>query len=103
MSALAFHPEARAEYLTALLHLEEEREGYGARFEAEIDAALDRVRSFPRSGARVEGLPRDIEARAFPRRRFRYSLMVVLEAEGPVVLAVAHQSRRTGYWFERLG
>jgi hypothetical protein len=103
MSAHAFHPEARAEYLAALIYLEEEREGYGERFEAEVDTTLDRVRSFPRSGARVEGLPRSIEARVFPLRRFRYSLMVVLAAEGPVVYAVAHQSRRVDYWFQRLG
>lgn len=47
------------------------------------------------------GFPRDIEVRAFPLRRFRYSLMLVFEAAGPTICAVAHQSRRPGYWYHR--
>lgn len=101
MSLPRLHPEADVEYVEALMYLEAQREGYGERFEAEVEATLDRIRAFPHSGAPVDGCPRDVEARAFPLRRFRYTLMVVLETEGPVVYAVAHQNRRPGYWFDR--
>jgi hypothetical protein len=43
-----------------------------------------------------------MEARAFPLRVFRYSLMVVFEGDEPVVYAVAHQRRKPGYWKDRL-
>jgi len=101
MSLPHLHPEAQAEYVEALVYLEDQREGHGALFEAEVEATLERIRAFPQSGALLTGYPRDVEARAFPLRRFRYSLMVVLESEGPVVYAVAHQSRRPGYWYDR--
>lgn len=101
MSRPRLHPEAQAEYLEALLLLEDEREGYADVFEAEVEAVIDRIIAFPRSGALVRGFPRDIEARAFPLRRFRYSLMVVFEPTGPMICAVAHQSRRPGYWYHR--
>jgi plasmid stabilization system protein ParE len=101
MTRPRLHPAARVEYVEALLYLEAQREGYGERFEVEIEATLDRIRDFPQSGALIDGYPRDVEARAFPLRRFRYTVMVVLEAEGPLVYAVAHQNRRPGYWHDR--
>jgi hypothetical protein len=70
MSLPPLHPEAEAEYVDALLYLEEQRDGYGARFEAEVDATLARIRAFPQSGVLLTGYPRDVEARAFPLRRF---------------------------------
>lgn len=105
MSLPRLHPEAQAEYVEALVYLEDQREdqreGHGALFEAEVEATLERIRAFPQSGVLLTGYPRDVEARAFPLRRFRYSLMVVLESEGPVVYAMAHQSRRPGDWYAR--
>lgn len=55
MTQPRLHPEAEVEYVEALLYLEAQREGYGERFEAEVDATLDRIRAFPLSGALVEG------------------------------------------------
>jgi hypothetical protein len=97
-----FHREARLEYIEALLLLEEERVGYGAKFEAEVEAALRRVDEFPKSAPRLPGFPEHVEVRVFPLRVFRYSLMVVFEKDDPVVYAVAHQHRRPGYWKDRV-
>lgn len=98
---LRFHPLARAEYVEAIVYLEQRREGYGERFEAEVDAALDRIRDFPLSGVRLPGFPPEIDMRAFPLRLFRYTLMVSFEGDDAVVHAVAHQQRRPGYWKNR--
>ena len=95
---LRFHPLARVEYVEAIVYLEQRREGYGERFEAEVDAVLGRIREFPQSGARVPGFPPDADVRAFPLRVFRYTLMVGFDAGSAVVYAVAHQQRRPGYW-----
>ncbi len=98
---LRFHPLARVEYVEAIVYLEQRREGYGERFEAEVDAVLDRARHFPRSGAQVPGFPSQMDVRAFPLRVFRYTLMVGFEDDSAVVYAVAHQQRRPGYWKDR--
>jgi len=36
-------------------------------------------------------------------RKFRFSLIYSIERDSLLVLAVAHQSRRPGYWFRRVG
>lgn len=100
---LRFHPLARVEYVEAIVYLEQRREGYGERFEAEVDAVLDRVQRFPQSGAKVTGFPPEVDIRAFPLRVFRYTLMVGFEGDSAVVYAVAHQHRRPGYWRDRTG
>lgn len=44
---LRFHPDARAEYVDALLYLEKQRVGYGEKFENEVFATLDRALESP--------------------------------------------------------
>lgn len=90
------------EYVEAIVYHEDQREGYGAKFEEEVLNVIERIRVFPSSGALVPGYPEDVVVRAFSLRRFRYSLMVVIEGEQPVIYAVVHQHRRPGYWRERL-
>jgi hypothetical protein len=102
MTQHKFHREARLEYIEALLLLEEQRIGYGEKFEAEVEAVLKRIEEFPKSASLLKGFPTEIEARAFPLRTFRYSLMVVLEGDTAVVYAVAHQHRMPGYWKRRI-
>lgn len=97
-----FHPDAREEYVDALLYLEEQRVGYGEKFENEVFAALERALEFPGSGTLVEGYPKELNLRAFPLRVFRYSLMIALAGDEAVVYAVAHQHREPGYWRDRV-
>jgi hypothetical protein len=102
MTQHRFHREARLEYVEALLLLEEEQVGHGAKFEAEVGATLQRMEEFPKSGPLLPGFPEAVEARAFPLRVFRDSLMVVFEGDDPVVYAVAHQRRTPGYWKDQI-
>ena len=73
MTRPRLHPEAHAEYLEALLLLEEEREGYGDVFESEVEAVIERIAAFPRSGAHVRAARRegrgDVRARAVRAQR----------------------------------
>ena len=98
---MRFHPDAEREYLAAVLYLESERVGYGERFEQEVDAALERAVHFPGSAPRLPGTG-DLDARMFPLRVFRYTLVIVFEAGNAVVYAVAHQHRLPTYWRERV-
>lgn len=36
-------------------------------------------------------------------RKFRHYLIYAIEKDGLIILAVAHHSRRAGYWIGRVG
>jgi plasmid stabilization system protein ParE len=99
---LRFHPLARLEYVEAMVYLEQRREGYGERFENEVDSTLQRIADFPQSGALIPDCPADVELRSFPLRVFQYSLIVGFLAAEIVVYAVAHQHRKPDYWRDRI-
>lgn len=76
-----FHREARLEYIEALLHLEGQRVGYGAKFEAEVEAVLKSRSSTPSptnienrstgsTGSRKTGFGIDLDARGHGLMRF---------------------------------
>jgi len=78
----------------------------GARFyarEADAQLAQDFIDAFDRSARllleqpRLGAVWRD-EIRRLPLRRFPYSIVYVLNAEEVRVLALAHQSRKPGFW-----
>ncbi len=99
---LRFHPDARSEYVDALLYIEERRAGYGRKFEEEVESTLDLARSLPNAGRLLTGFPPEASLRAFLVRRFPYSLIISASADDIIVYAVAHQRRDSGYWHERL-
>ncbi len=96
MRAVRFHPEADRELADA-------REWYRARsevaaqaFSLEIDRAIQRIAEAPLTypiGRRGE--------HRFLLNRFPYTILYRLRGEDVFVTAVAHQSRRRGYWRNR--
>ncbi len=97
MRRVEFHPEAEAEFLSAARRFEEQTENLGADFIAAVERTYRRVLLFPESG------------RAYGRRlrrvlvpRFPYGLLYRVEPERIFIVAVAHLSRRPGYWRSRL-
>lgn len=102
MSTPRFHPEARLELLEAILVHEEARVGYGAKLADEVERVLAQVVEFPGTGAALAGYPDELDARAFQLSTFRYRLIVLTVNREPVVYAVAHTSRRPGYWRDRV-
>lgn len=42
------------------------------------------------------------DVRAFPVSRFPYTLYAVVRSDELIVVAVAHQKRRPGFWTDRL-
>jgi len=67
------------------------------RFLAEVAAARDRIIAHPHAWH-----PLGDGVRRYRLRRFPYGLIYVIEADEILVLALAHHSRRPGYWRDRI-
>jgi plasmid stabilization system protein ParE len=63
----------------------------------ELDAAIARIAAAPQMWS-----PHLHGTRTCPLRRFPYHVVYVEEATAVLVVAVAHNRRRPGYWRRRL-
>jgi plasmid stabilization system protein ParE len=93
----AFHPEARLEYREAAAFYERRRSGLGAAFTIEIEAPIERILEAPDRSRFVEEDVRRCFAYRFP-----YGVVYTVESNFILIIAVAHASRKPGYWRERL-
>ena len=93
-------PRAAQEFIAAADWYEGERSGLGREFEAAIHAAIADLASGLFSGSRVPG--RGPEVRRLVLSRFPYDIVFLPRPDEIVIVAVAHQARRPGYWRNRL-
>jgi plasmid stabilization system protein ParE len=94
---VAFHPEARAEYLEALERYLDLSHRVGRSFQQQVDRSVQLIESGPEQWPIFEDPVRFIRLRRFP-----YVLYYErVDAAVVQVLAVAHASRRPGYWRRR--
>jgi len=63
---------------------------------------VEQAAELPGIGQREPGYPAGFDIRAFRFRVFPYSLVVAVEPEMILVVAVSHGRRRPGYWRDRL-
>ena len=96
MKSAEFHPDAAEEAREAAAYYEDIRVGLGTDFQAELDAALLRIRSNPLLYAAESGT-----VRVCPLQRFPYSVFYEDQADRVWVAAVGHHRRRPGYWARR--
>lgn len=92
-----FHPEAEVEFIEAVAYYERQVPGLGKRFQSEIRGSVDLLVSQPQIGASV-----DPYLRKFILTRFPFALYYSITADVLRVEAVAHHTRRPGYWKERI-
>lgn len=94
-----YHPEARVESVKTFERYESEQEGLGSRFVEALDATIERIMNDPESYAFIAS-----ETRSLSVSRFPYSVVYRVECESQevVIYAVAHASRRQGYWRHRM-
>lgn len=95
-------PEAEEELVSAAAHYDRQVRGLGQEFVAATSAAIRRLRSWPNSGSPVDDVDPALSVRRVPVPRFPYQLVYVRSGEDVHVIAVAHDSRRPGYWTERI-
>ena len=84
---------ARRELREAASYYESQRPGMRQEFLAEVDRAFEQMRRHPHAGTPIAG---GLRRRVL--RRFPYSVFYVIEGSVVTIYAVAHQSRRPGYW-----
>lgn len=96
MKPIEFHPDAAEEARQAAADYEDTRAGLGTDFQAELAAALGRIRDNPLMYAAEFGT-----SRVCPLHRFPYSVFYEDLADRVWVAAVGHHRRRPGYWARR--
>ncbi len=94
---MRFHGAARRELRRAVEYYDRRVPGLGDEFVEEVERAVEEIASFPESGS-----PYLADTRRVVVRRFPYSVVYRVRPEEIVILAVAHQRRRPGYWQGRL-
>lgn len=97
MNSARFVPAARREFLAEITYYDQEEAGLGARFTAAVEEAAARALAFPRAGSPAPANTRRVFLRGFP-----YSVVYREASVGIVIFAIAHQSRRPGYWESRV-
>ncbi|MBI4840032.1 MAG: type II toxin-antitoxin system RelE/ParE family toxin [candidate division NC10 bacterium] len=97
MKPVPFLPAAREEFLAAAHHYGTAASGLGHDFIAAVEQAVARIAAFPEHGS-----PHLMSTRRVVLRRFPFSVVSLLEPEAVLVVAVAHHSRRPGYWRDRV-
>lgn len=97
MKLARFIAPARRELLSAVAYYSDKQPGLGPRFVAAIEEATARAVAFPDSGSPVSKQARRVFVKDFP-----YTLVYRPDADGIVIFAVAHHSRRPEYWGSRV-
>lgn len=93
---LRFHGEALGEFAAQAVYYESKSKGLGEKFITAIEAATRIAREFPEMGAPFKHETR----RVFPKK-FPFSVVYRVFAEEIVILAVAPDARKPGYWRNR--
>lgn len=93
-----FHRLAVTEIEHEVDYYESRQPGLGEELEAEIDTVIAMVRRFPEAAPRWK---HRADRRVALLDRFPFSLTYQIAGDEIVILALAHTSRRPGYWARR--
>ena len=93
---LRFHSEALEELIVEAKYYEKLEPGLGRRFVSEVEAATGIAVEFPKMGAPFKHGTR----RVFPKK-FPFSVVYRIQTDEVIVLAVAADARKPGYWRNR--
>src|SRR5688500_6837109 len=96
MIAHRYLPLAREELNEAASFYEARVAGLGVAFLDDVDRSIEMMCENPRIGAAAGRTFRKIHVRRFP-----YSIIYALRDEEVVIVAIAHQRKRPGYWRRR--
>jgi toxin ParE1/3/4 len=91
-----FHPEARAEMSESFDFYESRLDDLGVRFLSAVEQTVERISTHPEAGAPLAG---DFRNRIVPG--FPYNIIYRVWEDYIYLVALAHHSRRPGYWRER--
>ena len=95
---IRLHRLAVAEIDHEVDYYESRQAGLGDELEDEIDAVLAMIRRFPEAAPQWK---QRIDRRVAVLDRFPFTLPYQIIGDDIVILALAHTSRRPGYWARR--
>lgn len=96
MIGYRFLTPAEIEMTEASAFYEAATSGLGAEFLDEVQSVVNILRQHPELGRTI-----DQEFRQALLHRFPFSLIYSLEPDAILIIAIAHQRRRPGYWMDR--
>jgi plasmid stabilization system protein ParE len=98
VTKVEFIPEAREEFMAEVLFYEAAQRGLGERFSSSVEKAASLVVAFPNVGSPAASGTRRVVVKGFP-----FWLVYKPYQSGRIIIfAIAHQSRRPGYWVDRV-
>jgi plasmid stabilization system protein ParE len=98
MKPLEFHPQASEELIDSAQFFEGASSGLGDRFLDALHALMGRIESYPSYGAPTSSR----RTRVARVSGFPYDVIYRDESSRIYVVAIAHQSRKPGYWKGRI-
>jgi plasmid stabilization system protein ParE len=98
---LRVHEQAEIELQSAVRYYEDRQEGLGHDFYQRIAECMQAICGDPLQFARYEALRSKFEFRRAIVERFPYVIVYQLLNDEVLILAIAHSSRRPGYWSRR--
>ncbi|NJN56130.1 MAG: type II toxin-antitoxin system RelE/ParE family toxin [Leptolyngbyaceae cyanobacterium SL_5_9] len=97
MMEVVFHPLSEQELLDTASYYEEQSQGLGLEYLADIESAINLLVRYPATGMVVRGSIRRLILPKFP-----YSLLYrIVDGDLIRILAVAHHKRKPQYWIDR--
>ncbi|QLE57895.1 type II toxin-antitoxin system RelE/ParE family toxin [Nostoc sp. TCL26-01] len=97
MTRIVFHPLAEQELVDAANYYEEQNQGLGLEYLAEVEGAVNLLMRYPSAGVVVRGAVRQLILPKFP-----YLLLYrVVDDDLIRILAIAHHKRKPVYWIDR--
>jgi toxin ParE1/3/4 len=91
-------PQAEAELLHEVEYYSNARTGAGIRFQAAVEASIERAARHPLGGAPSPKGTRSVLVKGFP-----FSIVYRADVRELLVVAIAPHRRRPGYWLPRIG
>lgn len=94
--------EAAEEAIAAADWYDKEREGLGKEFTSTVEIAIDLIEEDILPLSPMPGKSGTTGVKRLILKRFPYDIVVIEGELETVVVAIAHHSRKPGYWRERL-
>lgn len=98
MKRVAYHQLAAAELIESARFYDQRRPGLGDEFLSAVEALQELILTQPQLGRREL-----LGTLSFRIQRFPFRIVYELQRDRIWIVAVAHLSRKPGYWTRRLG
>ncbi len=99
---IRFHAGATADITDAGDWYESQVPGLAVDFSSEVDRVLEVIGAQPMTWPLWPGVAPELGIRRFLLARFPFGVAYLVHQDAVVVLGVAHNRRRPGYWLDRV-